>query len=421
MKNNGLFRLVLENGLIILLQKQNIKSTSFGIGIRFGSVHHPTAHFIEHLLFKGTKTRTHADVNRQAVQHGGSLDAFTDFFSTFYVTKNLSEYACDALNLLCDMITNSTLSKTEIEQERTVLIEETRMRSEEPETALADILYRNIYYDHPIGRDVLECGKLLQIISSEELQELYRRFYIPSRIIIIGVGQIDQEAVVEFAKKYFTGKCSAVKKQEVFMPQEDSLPMAKRIVIPKMTRQIHLMVGFKAVPCTHPDYYPLRVLSAVMGENINSRLYEKAREKRGLVYNITSHYNVLRSSWQSLLKADCSCWHGILRIYSRFTPRNLLQVQTIIRKELEKFTKEEVPQEELNTNQQKLVGERQLALIGTFRYMHLLFAAEINNSIDDFNKFNEKILAVTPSDILRVARQYCSPGSAVWAILKPKR
>ncbi len=422
MNKKGFFRTVLDNGLTVILQEQNIKSTSFGIGIRFGSIHHPAAHFIEHLLFKGTKTRTYKDINRQAVCHGGSLDAFTDFFSTFYATKNLTDYAPEALELLCDMVTNSVLPETEINQEKLVVTEETRMRAEESESMLADALYRNIYYDHPLGRDVLDCERCLQTISYEELKELYRRFYTPQGIIIVGVGQINKEDVLNTVKKYFKDVSTTGKSLTVFpFPQEESLPLAKKIVIPKMTKQVHLMIGFKTVPCAHSDDYPLRVLSAIMGENIVSRLFEKTREKQGLVYNISSHYDVLRSSWRSILRADCSFWHGVLRIYSRFTPRNLLRVEEVIRGDLSRFTREEVSKEELGINQQKLVGEHKLALIGTFRYMHLLFVAELNNNIEDFNKFNEKILAVTPSDILRVARQYCSPSSAVWAILKPKR
>ncbi len=422
MNKKGFFRTVLDNRLTIILQERDIKSTSFGIGVKFGSIHHPAAHFIEHLLFKGTETRTYKDINRQAVCRGGSLDAFTDFFSTFYTTKNLSNYAPDALELLCDMIANSTFPKTEINQEKMVVAEETRMRAEEPESMLADALYRNIYSDHSLGRDILDCERCLQTISYEELKGLYRRFYTPQGIIIVGVGQINKEVVLDTVKKYFKDIPTTGQSLTVFpFPQEESLPLTKRIIIPKMTKQVHLMIGFKAAPYVHTDYYPLRVLSAIMGENINSRLYEKTREKQGLVYNISSHYDILRSSWRSILRADCSFWHGILRIYSRFTPRNLLRVEEVIKGELSRFTREEISKEELGANQQKLVGERQLALIGTFRYMHLLFAAEINNNIDDFHKFNEKILAVTPSDILRVAQQYCNPNSAVWAILKPKR
>ena len=422
MNKKGFFRTVLDNGLTILLQEQNIKSTSFGIGVRFGSIHHPAAHFLEHLLFKGTKTRTYKDINRQAVCRGGSLDAFTDFFSTFYATKNLTDYAPEALELLCDMIANSTLPKTEINQEKMVINEETRMRAEEPESMLADALYRNIYSDHPLGRDILDCERCLQTISYEELEGLYRRFYTPQGIIIIGVGQINKEVVLNTVRKYFKDVSKTGQSLIVFpFPSEESLPLAKRIVIPKMTKQVHLMIGFKAVPYAHPDYYPLRVLSAIMGENINSRLYEKTREKQGLVYNISSHYDILRSSWRSTLRTDCSFWHGILRIYSRFTPRNLLRVQEIIKNELQNFSQSEVSQEELTINQQKLVGEHKLALMGTFRYMHLLFAAEINNDIDNFENFSDEILNVTPADVLRVSQQYCHPNKAVWTIIKQQK
>lgn len=426
MSHPRLFRTVLDSGLTILLQERNIESTSFGIGVRFGSMHHHAAHAVEHMVFKGTDTKSYKDIRRKAVRHGGSLDAFTDFYSTFYATKNLSRYAHEAFELLCDMITHATIPEEEMECERTVLLEEAVMRSKEPELILLDTLYRNIYHDHLIGRCVLDNRDLIQTISREEIRNLYRRFYIPTRIAIVGVGQVNRDAVLKTVEKYFTGprerSIDFIRERSIdftIEPPQDSLPISGRIVIPETTERVHLMAGFKVVPCTHPDYYPLRVLSEVLGGSVNSRLFESTRGKRGLLYNITCHYDTLRSSWKSILKADCSCWHGILRIYSSFSKGNLEFVESIVKNELRRLIQKAVPIHELTEAKEKLVCERELESIGTFRYMHLLFAAEINNTIDTFDEFADTLCAVTPDDILRVTRQYCRLNKSVWAILKP--
>lgn len=415
---SGFSRIVLDNGLTVLIQKKDTESASFGVGLRFGCVHQPVAHLIEHLLFKGTTTRTYKDINLQAVRWGGSLDAFTDFFSTFYVTKNLNRYAYDALDLLCDMITNSTIPLQEMEYEKRVLLEEIKMRSEEPESILMDTLYKRLYPNHLLGNAVLDNRQLICSINHSEALEIYHQFYVPERTIVIGVGNIDEKAVLAIVKKYFHKPSRPI--DELAIPPLAYPSPPRRIIIPRTNCQIHLMVGLGAVPCTHADYYPLRVLSATLGENINSRLYERAREKQGLVYNITSHYNTMRSSWQSVLKTDCSQWHGILRIYTRFSPRNLTQVETIIKEELERFTPKKISEKELLISQQKLAGERKLATLGTFRHMHLLFAAEINNTIGEFDEFDNKIYAVTPARLLEVARKYTFPAKHISVILKPE-
>lgn len=413
-----LSRIVLDNGLTILIQKKDTQSTSFGIGLRFGCVHHPVAHLIEHLLFKGTTTRTHKDINLQAVRWGGSLDAFTDFFSTFYMTKNLSHYAYDAFDLLCDMVTNSVIPLQEMEYEKGVLVEEIKMRSEEPESILMDALYKRLYPNHLLGSAVLDNRQLICSINRDEALEIYHKFYVPERTIVIGVGNIDEKNILAIVEKYFNKPSG--RQSELIIPSLACPSPPRRIIIPRANCQIHLMIGFGAVSCAHADYYPLRVLSATLGENINSRLYERAREKQGLVYNITSHYNTMRSSWQSILKTDCSQWHGVLRIYTRFSPRNLTQVETIIREELERFTQKKISEKELLVSKQKLVGERKLATLGTFRHMHLLFTSEINNTFGEFDEFDNKIYAVTPTRLLEIARTYNCPAKRISVILKPE-
>ena len=158
----------------------------------------------------------------------------------------------------------------------------------------------------------------------------------------------------------------------------------------------------------------------VGGKGFFSRLFEVARERAGLVYNISSHFDTIRSSWKSILKADCTSYHGTLRIYSQFSPKNIGRVERIIRGELGRLASNVVSLEELKRNKEQVIGRHQLGLQGTHQYMRMLFAAEVNESIDEFHRFEDGIWAVTEQDIKQVTRNYCNPSSGVWVILKPK-
>ncbi|MBI2047631.1 MAG: insulinase family protein [Parcubacteria group bacterium] len=420
MTPSGFSRIVLPNGLTILIQKKEHGTVSFGIGVRFGTAHHPVSHLIEHLLFTGTKTRTEEEIRQRATEWGGYHDAYVGFFSTFFVTKNLSVRGYEPLEILCDMTANSAFSEEKIENQRNVTLDEHEKRSNEPETMLMNRIYRTLYCDTPLERAVVDDTEVLQDIARADLVKLYKTRYVPSQLIVIGVGPIDIHRVTEIVKKYFPQQ-EKKNVEEMIISSEMPEPPSGKITIPRVgASQVHLMAGFRTVPRTHPDFYPLRVFSMILGESTDSRLFRATRGIAGLVYSITSHFDTVRSSRESVLRADCTVYHGALRIYSFFKPRNIRRVENIIKEELRKLTERLVSSDELKRNQNRVIGKHLQGTQGTHQEMRMLFAAEVNNSIEEFFDFEEKIKAVTAEDVLRVAQQFCDPSQGVWVTTRPK-
>ncbi|MBI2109407.1 MAG: insulinase family protein [Parcubacteria group bacterium] len=420
MTPSGFSRIVRPNGLTILIQKKEHGTVSFGIGVRFGSANHGASHLIEHVLFTGTKTRTEEQIRQEATRWGGYHDAYVGFFSTFFVTKNLVVRGYEPLEILCDMIANPSFLPEKIENQRNVTLEEHEKRSSEPETMLMNRIYRTLYCDTPLECAVVDDTGVLNKITRQELVKLYQKHYIPSQLIVVGVGPIDVDRVVEIVDTHFPQKRKQLPETLEVSP-EVLEPPSGNIIIPKSgVGQAHMMVGFKTVSRTHPDFYPLRVFSMIIGESTNSRLFRATRGMVGLVYNITSHFDTVRSSRQSVLRADCTAYHGTLRIYSFFKQRKLRRVENTIKEELRKLTESLVPPEELKINQEGVIGKHELGMQGTHQEMRMLFAAEINKSTEEFFNFKEKIRAVTAEDVRRVAQTYCGPNQGVWVTLKPK-
>lgn len=413
--------MVLPNGLTILTQKKEHGTISFGIGVKFGSADHPASHFIEHVLFTGTKTRTEEEVRREATRWGGQHDAYVGFFSTFFVTKNLAIRGYTSLEILCDMVANSIFLEEKVENQRSVTLDEHERRSNEPETMLMNRIYRTLFCDSPLECAVVDDTGVLKKISREELIALYKKHYVPSQLVVVGVGPIEIEKVVEIVTKYFPTDGEyprGVETASFDIPE----PPSGKIIIPKSAlRQVYMMVGFKTVPRTHPDFYPLRVFSMIIGESTDSRLFRAMRGASGLVYSVSSHFDTVRSSKQSVLRADCTLHHGTLRIYSFFKARKLKRIESVIKEELRSVSLTPISEEELELNKERVIGKNLLAMQGTHQEMRMLFAAEINNSIDEFFAFEERIRAVTADDIRRVASTYCAPNQGIWVILSPKR
>lgn len=407
MNKNGLYHKVLPNGLTILIQEKETCSTAIAVGVRFGSAYHSLAHFIGHMLFKGTKSRTRQDISREAIKGGGSMDDITDLYSTVYFIKTISGLSYQALDLLCDMIANSAFSAKELEYEKLVIQEEIIGRSEEPTVILKGLLYKNLYNNDKFSTATNQEQESLNDLSREQIFNVYRQFYVPERLIFAVVGKADKEKVLKIIERHFRRL-----KGGVLVPfnQRSGKPIteAKRIVVKKGgLKHAHLMLGFKMPSIYHPDYYPLVVLQTIIAGNIASRLYEQLREKRGLLYNIVAKLDYPAEQY------------GTLRLYTNFDPNNLYTVETIIQNEFKKLGKKGVSEEELKIAKFKLIHEHQLKLEGTFQHARLLIEAELNNQLKKIQRFSACIRRVKTKDIRRVIRQHCNLSKSVTVILKP--
>lgn len=404
---NTAYREILPNGLTIIIQEKNTRSAAIAAGVRFGTAHHPLAHFIGHMLFKGTERRTYQDINREAIMGGGSMDEITNLYSTIFFAKTVPNHVYQILDLLCDMIKNSVFSANEIKYEKLVVANELIGRNENPRVILKEILYGNL---HKIAAAHTQDKNFLDDFSPAQIFDIYRQSYVPEKLVIAIVGKIKRIRALKIIKEYFEHLESGYVHDPPSPPTKNPVSQTKtsnRIVVRKRgLEHTHLMIGFKVPSIPHNDYYPLLALQTIIAGNIASRLFEELRERRGLLYNITA-------------KLDCSSEHGIFNLYTNFSRTNLQAIETIIKKEFKKLRSNPVSEEELTIAKLKVTRGRQLATEGTFQHARLLVEAEINNCFNDPQHFYARVNEIKTKDILRVAKRYCTINKSLTVILKP--
>jgi predicted Zn-dependent peptidase len=413
-----LIREVLDNGLTVLIQeKPDIPSVSSGIGSRFGTVHHPAAHFLEHMIFKGSRERKYAQIFESIKQWGGYLEGFSQFYSTLFVGKMLSRYTCSLIEPLYEIIRHPAFSEPEIELEKSVMEREVNATRKNPEAILRIALYETLFEKHPARNAVKENLDLIKTIRREDLMEIHQQFCSPERLIAVSVGNINLKGFFKQIEKYFA-KVSRGIAIPLSPPREKSLQKTKTILLDLPSNdECFWMLGFRAPLYSHKDYYVCRLISAILGDSINSIFFREIREKRGLTYNIRSYYGPPDAPWGSRLLDDCSSWHGVFRVYSQFRAADLPVVQKIVKEEFEKLASREIEETELQRKQTMLIGQRILGLEGTLRHLWLLFMAEVNNNLADFENFEKNIFAVTPEEIKKIAKKYFSFDKSVQVIM----
>jgi len=292
------------------------------------------------------------------------------------------------------------------------------MKEKQPESILRTALYKNLFTKHPVKNAVVENPDLIRTISQEKLLDIYHKFYVPERLIVVVVGKLNANSIMRKIDKHL-GNLQQGIAVPLGNPKEPRLKRAKKVEIGLQSYDhCSWMLGFKAPHYNHKDYYAARLVSAFLGDSINSTLFREIREKKGLTYNIRSNCGPPDTPWGSRIKDDCSSWHGVFRIYSQFLCKDLEFIQDITQRELEKLATIEIKEAELRRKQSMLVGQRMLTIEGTLCHMWLLFIAEVNNNLSDFNEFENKVFAVTPEDIQKVAKQYFNLNQSVQVVLK---
>lgn len=283
--------ITLENGLRIVLDKtENVRTCAFGVMVASGSGYESpeeagTSHFIEHMLFRGTKKRTALELAVEMDEIGGRMNAYTTSALTYFYAHTLTEHVQKAMDIICDIIMNSKLSPDDIEIEKGVIKEEIAMYKDSPEDICLDTYYENIWKGSPLANNILGTDENIDGISREKLEAHMKRFYVPERMIVTVSGNFNEETVVEICKEYFgemknTG-FELVHPSAVYQPQI--------VTVKKDFSQNQLILGFNGVSlenkreCRIADY-----VSSILAGSSSSRLFQTLREKHGLVYSVDS-------------------------------------------------------------------------------------------------------------------------------------
>ncbi|MFM1966861.1 MAG: hypothetical protein RL134_2586 [Actinomycetota bacterium] len=289
-------RTTLPNGLRVVTEAvPSVRSVSFGAWIGVGSRDETprqtgAAHFLEHLLFKGTTTRSAWEITAPVEAVGGEMNAFTTKEYTCFYARVLDDDTDLAIDTVCDVVLNGRLDAQDIEGEREVILEEIAMNDDDPGDTVHDLYMRTHYGDGPLGRPILGTQESLESLTAQGIRSFYRRHYVPSRMVVAAAGAVDHDEVLERVRAAFPGADApgepvtrSATRRATAAPGRGSRGIAQR-----SSEQAHLVLGLGGIRRTDDRRYALGVLNAALGGGMSSRLFQSVREERGLAYSVYS-------------------------------------------------------------------------------------------------------------------------------------
>ena len=392
----------LPNGLTVITeQMQHIRSASIGVWLQTGSRDEDPewngiSHFIEHMVFKGTKHRTAEEIARQVDSIGGNMDAFTAKECICFNVKVLDEHVPVALDIVSDLVLNPVFDAADIARERGVIIEEIKMDEDNPDYLVHEIFTQNFWKDHPLGKPILGTKETVKRFEREAVLGAYSHRFAPGNIIVSAAGNLDHDRFVELVRSHF----------EYMKPMTNgfhsSTPkISSRIILrnKKALEQVQLCIGVPAHPIAHEKRHAGYVLSTLLGGGMSSRLFQNIRERQGLAYSIYSDLNPYRDT-------------GCLAVYAGTSLASASKVVQSVVSEFRKLKTEPVPDEELRRSKAQLKGSLMLSLESSTSRMSNLARQEMYfDRFYDLDELIEKIEAVTAEDLTGLAREFFRPES----------
>lgn len=360
---------VLDNGLTIIGEEiPYLKSIALGVWINAGSRIEDEkisgiSHFIEHMLFKGTKNRTSKDIANEIDNLGGQINAFTSKECTCYYVKLLDSHINKGIDILSDMMLNPLFNQTDIDKERLVILEELKMYEDSPEDLAYDLLSEGIYKGHSLGYNIIGTEKSLFDINKKEIEEYFRNYYVPNNSVISICGNFNFEEIV----KEIEDKFKSWNKKEVDINFTKADFKNTYITKNKDTEQVNLAIGLEAIASEETEEaYALAIINTIFGGSISSRLFQKIREEEGLVYSIYSSQSLYR---------QC----GELGIFASMSNENLEEVYNLVIEEIKDLKNNYLSDEEIRLTKEQLKGSYMLGLESTSSRMMAIGKAMLLN------------------------------------------
>ena len=385
----------LPNGLRVLaVPMRERDSAAVAIWVRAGSRYEikkisGISHFLEHMLFKGTKKRNTRQIKEEIEGAGGLLNAFTGEESTCYFAKLLKEHYPRALDVLSDIVNEATLLPKEVQKERAVILEEIKMYRDLPSHHVHDLMGELLWPNHPLGRNIAGCPETVSAMSRAEMVRYKKEHYHPKNILVSVAGPVGYEDVVERTQSFFTQQ--SARAASWFSKADSRQTKPRTLLIEKQTEQTHFVVGLHGLSRFHPDRYKLGLLNVILGANMSSRLFEEVREKRGLAYEIRSGASFYQDAGSFTVSAG---------VEAKKAPKAI----AVILRELAKMTEKDVKAGELRRAQDYFMSQLYLALEDTLE--HLLWAGERvldRGEAPDAGEIRRGIEAVTAPEVREAA------------------
>lgn len=402
-------RTVLDNGVTIVTDEMpDVRSISLGLWFNVGSRdEHPDqaglTHFMEHMMFKGTPTRTAFDISSQFDALGAELNAFTSKEYTCYYARFVDDKLEEALDILADMVKNSAFTQDTIEPEREVVLEEIARTQDTPDDFIFDLFGDAMLPTHPLGRPVLGTAELVGGYRQANCRAFHEQHYYSGNMTVAAAGNVAHEKLVEICEKVFAdmrgGRKSvrpeiAAGKREMFTAQC------------KDTEQAHVIVGMPWMSFDDERRFAGITMASMLGGSMSSRLFQEVREKRGLVYSIYAN----PMAYQGL---------GQFGVYAGTRPDNIEEVIAIIKRELQKMVEEGTTPDELSRTTESLCGQLLLGLESTNGRMVRMGRNEtIGAEQRSAEEMVERYRSVNCDDVRRIAEKILTQDPTV-AVISP--
>ncbi|GGP12460.1 M16 family metallopeptidase [Oceanobacillus neutriphilus] len=342
-----------SNGVRIVLESMPaVRSVTIGIWVKTGSRNETIdnngiSHFLEHMFFKGTKTRSAQDIAEAFDSIGGQINAFTSKEYTCFYAKVLDTHKEFALEVLADMFFESTFDEEEMEREKKVVYEEIKMCEDTPDDIVHDLLAEAAYGKHPLGFPILGTEKQLASFNQKQLQQYIENNYTPDRIVVSVAGNVSSSFIKEI-DSYFGSLTRKAKEEKIIKP----VFLEKAIYRSKDTEQAHLCLGYNGYEIGDKHLYPLSIMNNVLGGSMSSRLFQEVREKKGLAYSVFSYHAAFIDD-------------GLLTIYAGTGKEQLEQLEEVIYSTLHHFVEQGLTEKELRNSKEQIKGNLMLGLEST--------------------------------------------------------
>ena len=384
----------------------HVRSVSIGVWLARGSRHEPQeqsgiAHFVEHMLFKGTGTRSAEDIAQAIDSVGGQMDAFTAKEYASYYIKVLDEHLPFAVEVLSDIVMNPAFSAEDIEREKKVVLEEIKMVEDTPDDLVHELFTEHFWAEHPLGRPILGTKDTVESLSREGLRRYFTGVYTAPNLIVAAVGNIDHAHVRDIVARAFDALPTTSEPIRELPPKV----FPHTLVRNKELEQTHVCLGTAGYRQDHENRYSSYVLNTVLGGSMSSRLFQNVREKRGLAYAVFSGLSAYRDA-------------GSMTIYAGCANDTVSELIDVVVAELRRMRDEPMPQAELQRAKDHLKGSLMLNLESTSSRMSHLARQEIyfdrQFGLDETLEGVEK---VSSDDIQRVARELFTDNAIAATVL----
>lgn len=407
-------RSVLSNGVRLISEfVPSVHSVSIGVWVDAGSrneqgAHMGAAHYLEHLLFKGTQSRTALEISSAIEAVGGDINAFTSKEHTCYYARVLSQDLPLAIDVLCDVVTDAVLRHEDIEAERGVIIEEIAMVDDDPSDLVHDQFAQVLFGDTPLGRPILGTSETILGITRDSIVDFYRSHYQPEALVIAIAGNVNHDEAVKLAEAALLRAESQHFASRTPKPAGDDSTTGAMAPISRLdsrqTEQAHVVIGTRGLVRGDQRRFVNAIMTTVLGGGMSSRLFQAIREQRGLAYSVYSYGQSFRDS-------------GIFGIYAGCIPAKLETVLEVSNEELQSFVSKGITPGELVRAKGQVKGGTVLGQEDTSARMTRLGKSELHGEpLLSIAEILQRVDSVTATDVDELARELLSEPLAMSVI-----